>query len=157
MNGSGQGPGEISTRSRARPTLSAPLRLATYATGGLLWLSGVIWLVLHHAFPQPSEFGPVPNSWEAPLMRLHGLMAVGGVFLIGWMSAAHVATRWGSDRNRRSGLALGGTMLLLVFSGYALYYTTGSPHNAAGFLHELIGVISPAAALAHWLRNRSKA
>jgi len=54
-------------------------------------------------------------------------------------------------------VTLVGTMLLLVFSGYALYYTTGSPHNAAGFLHELIGVISPAAALAHWLRNRSKA
>jgi hypothetical protein len=54
-------------------------------------------------------------------------------------------------------LALGGTALLLVFSGYALYYTTGAPHDASGFLHEAIGLLSPAAALAHWWRNRSGA
>jgi hypothetical protein len=156
MNGSGQGPGEISTHGTARSTLPRPLRVTTYAVGGLLWLSGTIWLLLHHLFPQASAFGPLPNPWEAPLMRIHGLVAVGAVFLIGWMSAAHVTARWGGGRNRRSGLALGGTTLLLVFSGYALYYTTGSPHDAAGFLHELIGVVSPAVALAHWFRHRSK-
>jgi hypothetical protein len=79
------------------------------------------------------------------------------VFLIGWMTAAHVTARWASDRNRRSGLALGSTALLLVFSGYALYYTTGSLHDAGGALHEAIGVLSPAAALAHWWRNRLRA
>jgi hypothetical protein len=157
MNGSGQGAGEISTRSSARATLPRPLRVLIYAVGALLWLSGAAWLVLHHVFPQASAFGPLPNPWEAPLMRAHGLVAVCGVFLIGWMTAAHVTTRWSSDRNRRSGLALGLTTLLLVFSGYALYYTTGMPHDGAGVLHEVIGVLAPAAALAHWWRNRSKA
>jgi hypothetical protein len=157
MNGSGQGPGELSARNATRAPLPGPLRLATYGVGGLLWLSGAVWLLLHQLFPQPSAFGTLPNPWEAPLMRVHGLIAVVGVFLIGWMSAAHVTARWASDRNRRSGLALGATALLLVFSGYALYYTTGSPHDGAGLLHELLGVMSPAAALAHWLRNRSRA
>ena len=157
MNGSGQGAGEFSTRSSARATLPRPLRVLIYAVGALLWLSGAAWLVLHHVFPQASAFGPLPNPWEAPLMRAHGLVAVCGVFLIGWMTAAHVTARWSSDRNRRSGLALGLTTLLLVFSGYALYYTTGTPHDGAGLLHEVIGVLAPAAALAHWWRNRSKA
>ena len=157
MNGSGQGAGEFSTRSSARATLPRPLRGLIYAVGALLWLSGAAWLVLHHVFPQASAFGPLPNPWEAPLMRAHGLVAVCGVFLIGWMTAAHVTARWSSDRNRRSGLALGLTTLLLVFSGYALYYTTGMPHDGAGVLHEVIGVLAPAAALAHWWRNRSKA
>ena len=157
MNGSGQGAGEFSTRSSARATLPRPLRVLIYAVGALLWLSGAAWLVLHYVFPQASAFGPLPNPWEAPLMRAHGLVAVCGVFLIGWMTAAHVTARWSSDRNRRSGLALGLTTLLLVFSGYALYYTTGTPHDGAGLLHEVIGVLAPAAALAHWWRNRSKA
>jgi len=157
MNGSGQGAGEFSTRSSARATLPRPLRGLIYAVGALLWLSGAAWLVLHYVFPQASAFGPLPNPWEAPLMRAHGLVAVCGVFLIGWMTAAHVTARWSSDRNRRSGLALGLTTLLLVFSGYALYYTTGMPHDGAGVLHEVIGVLAPAAALAHWWRNRSKA
>jgi len=90
-------------------------------------------------------------------MRTHGLIAVCGVFLIGWMTAVHVTARWSSDRNRRSGLTLGLTALLLVFSGYALYYTTGTPHDGAGMLHEVLGVLAPTAALAHWWRNRSKA
>jgi hypothetical protein len=86
-------------------------------------------------------------------MRTHGLIAVCGVFLIGWMMAAHVTPRWASDRNRRSGLALGGTALLLVVSGYALYYATGAPHDAAALVHEAIGTLSPAAAVAHWSRR----
>jgi len=157
VNGSGQGSRELSTTGATRSSLSGPLRTTIYAVAVLLWLSGALWLVLHYAFPQASAFGTLPNSWEAPLMRVHGLIAVCGVFLIGWMTAAHVTARWSSERNRRSGLALGGTALLLVFSGYALYYTTGSPHDAAGFLHEAIGLLSPAAALAHWWRNRSGA
>ena len=157
VNGSGQGSRELGTTGATRASLSGPLRTTIYAVAALLWLSGALWLVLHYAFPQASAFGALPNSWEAPLMRVHGLIAVCGVFLIGWMTAAHVTARWSSERNRRSGLALGGTALVLVFSGYALYYTTGSPHDASGFLHEAIGLLSPAAALAHWWRNRSGA
>lgn len=157
VNGSGQGSRELSTTGAARSSLPRPLRAAIYGVAALLWLSGAIWLSLHYAFPQTSAFGPLPNPWEAPLMRVHGLIAVCGVFLIGWMTAAHVTARWSSERKRRSGLALGSTALLLVFSGYALYYTTGSPHDAAGLLHEAIGLLSPAAALAHWWRNRSGA
>ena len=135
--------------------VAAPLRVAVYGVGTLLWLSGAVWLVLHQAFPQRSTFGLLPNPWEAPLMRVHGLVAVCGVFLIGWISAAHVAARLPRERNRRSGLALGSTAVLLIFSGYALYYTTGPVHDSAGVLHELLGVLSPVVALLHWWRARS--
>jgi hypothetical protein len=136
--------------------LPLSLRAAIYGVAALLWVSGAMWLVLHYVFPQRSEFGPLPNSWEVPLMRTHGLIAVGGVFLIGWMMAAHVTARWSSDRNRRSGLVLGGAAVLLVLSGYALYYTTGSPHDAAALAHEAVGVLAPVAALGHWWRSRSR-
>src|SRR5215470_887406 len=135
VNGSGQGSTELITAIAVRSTLPKLLRVGIYAVAALLWLSGALWLGLHHALPQKGAFGLLPNPWEAPLMRVHGLIAVAGVFLIGWMTAAHVTTRWSSERNRRSGLALGGTALLLVFSGYALYYTTGAPHDAAAFAH----------------------
>jgi len=156
MNGSGQSSRELPPRGAGRVPLPPSLRAAIWAVATLLWVSGAVWLVLHYVFPQPSEFGPLPNPWEAPLMRTHGLIAVGAVFLIGWMTAAHVTARWSSDRNRRSGLALGGTAVLLILSGYALYYTTGSSHDAAALVHEAVGVISPVAALAHWWRSRSR-
>ena len=47
--------------------------------------------------------------------------------------------------------------LLLIITGYALYYTTGTGHDAAALAHEAIGVLALAAALAHWWRNRPRA
>lgn len=159
MNRSGQEPAELGKRDRGARGVTLPrlLRATLYGVGVLLWLSGAVWLVLHYVFPESTAFGPLPNPWEAPLMRAHGLIAVCAVFLIGWMMAAHVTVRWASERNRRSGLVLGAAALLLILSGYALYYTTGSPHDAAALAHEAIGVLSPAAALAHWWRNRPRA
>ena len=154
MNRIAQGSRELGSRNLRRLPLA--VRIAIYAVGALLWLTGVVWLVLHHALPQATPFGPLPNVWEAPLMRAHGLIAVCSVFLIGWMTAAHVTPRWTSDRNRRSGLMLGVTALLLVVSGYALYYSTGTPHDAAALVHEVIGTLSPAAAFAHWWRQRAR-
>jgi hypothetical protein len=156
MNGSGQGPRELIAGAAVRGSLPRPLRVALYSIGALLWLSGALWLLLHYLLPQSTPFGPLPNPWEAPLMRVHGLVAVGGVFLIGWMTAAHVATRWTSDRKRRSGLALGSAALLLVCSGYALYYSTGAPYDAAALAHEVVGAFAPLAAFAHWWRSRAR-
>ncbi len=156
VSGSGRGSAGAPSATAARSLLPRTLRAALYAVAALLWLSGAAWLLLHYAFPQASPFGALPNPAEAPLMRLHGLIAVCGVFLIGWVSAAHIAPRWPGVRNRRSGLALAGTALLLMFSGYALYYTIGSPHDVAGYVHESLGLLSPAAALAHFWRKRSR-
>jgi hypothetical protein len=121
----------------------------------LLWLSGALWLLVHRMFPGHNEFGPLPNPWEAPLMRLHGLIAVATVFLFGWIGASHILVRWSAVRNRRSGLWLLGCASVLLASGYALYYTTGAFHDAAGSLHEWLGLAAIVFALTHWLRVRA--
>ena len=156
MNGSGQSSRELPSRGAGRVPMPPALRATVYGVAALLWVSGAAWLVLHYVFRQPTQFGPLPNPWEAPLMRVHGLVAVGAVFLIGWMMAAHVIARWSSDRKRRSGFVLGGTAVLLILSGYALYYTTGPAHEAAALVHEAVGVFSPVVALVHWWRNRAR-
>jgi len=144
----------LAPRNGARAPMSPALRAAILTLGALLWLSGVAWLVLHFAFAQQTQFGPLPNPWEAVLMRLHGVLAVGGVFILGWIVAGHTIERWGSARKRLSGLLLVASAALLVASGYALYYTTGAPHEVASRAHEWLGAGSLLAALAHWWRNR---
>lgn len=128
--------------------------MAVFATAALLWLSGVLWLVLHYAFPQTGPFGPLPNPWEAAVLRVHGVLAVGGVFLLGWITAAHVTERWRSASKRLSGLTLAAAAALLVVSGYALYYSTASLHETAALVHEGLGVLALLAALGHWWRRR---
>ncbi|HYM29363.1 MAG TPA: hypothetical protein VET66_14530 [Steroidobacteraceae bacterium] len=131
------------------------LRLAVYALFGLLWGSGVLWLVLHFGFAQQGPFGALPNPWEPALMRVHGLLAVGAVFLLGWIGGGHVLARWHSGRNRRSGLVLASSGALLIASGYALYYSTGVLHDIASATHEWLGVAVVSVALAHWWRMRA--
>jgi len=147
-------PGELASRVQRLP-MTRTLRATILAVCALLWLTGCAWLVLHLAFPAHNEFGTLPNPWEAPLMRVHGLLAVGGVFLFGWVGAGHIAARWSAVANRISGLWLLGCALVLVVSGYALYYLTAEPHALAAQLHSWLGVASLGAALGHWLRVRA--
>ncbi len=145
---------ELAPRA-ARVPMSRALRLTLLSVCAVLWLSGALWLIAHYVFPAHNEFGVLPNRFEAPLMRVHGLIAVVAVFLFGWVIAGHVLSRWSAAANRRSGLGLMGCAGLLVVSGYALYYATGALHESAGVLHEWLGVAAIAVALAHWLRIRA--
>jgi hypothetical protein len=130
------------------------LRAALLTSGALLWLSGATWLVLHFAFTQATPFGPLPNPWEPVLLKVHGMLAVAGEFLLGWVTADHLVERRSNGRNYRSGLVLAGMATILVLSGYALYYTTGPLHDVAARTHECLGAASLVAALAHWWRIR---
>ena len=86
--------------------MSAGLRRAIYAVCALLWVSGCAWLVVHFAFPTTTDFGPGPNPFEPLLLRLHGWVAVCGVFLFGWITANHISDRWRRAPNRVSGFSL---------------------------------------------------
>jgi len=135
--------------------MSRGLRAAVLVAAGLLWLSGALWMLAHYLFPGHNEFGALPNTFEAPLMQLHGLAPVVGVFLFGWLGASHMATRRHSWAGRPSGLWLMGCALTLIVSGYALYYTTGAAHDAAAVLHEWLGLATLGVALVHCLGVRA--
>jgi hypothetical protein len=128
-------------------------RAAVYGVFTSLWVSGILWLVLHYAFAQQSPFGPVPNPWAVPTVHVHGLLAVAGVFLLGWVAAEHISARWGRPGSRISGYVLAAAAAVLVISGYALYYTIGRLQDAAAGVHEILGSAALVPALAHWLRR----
>jgi hypothetical protein len=134
--------------------MSRGLRSAVMVTFGALWLSGCYWLVLHYFFAQPSEFGPVQHPWGPVILRIHGWIAIAGVFLLGWVTARHVTDRWPQMIKRSSGIAMASVAAVLGLTGYALYYTTDRVHDAAGVTHEIIGAAAFLFALTHWRRYR---
>jgi hypothetical protein len=135
---------------RGATPMPAALRLTIWTVFAVLWVSGCIWLVLHFAFETRTEFGPLPNPWEASVLEIHGVLAVAAVFLIGWISSSHILERWSARRNRKSGLTLATTAAVLVVSGYMLYYTTDRLHSMAAVAHEIIGVLAAFVAITHW-------
>lgn len=134
--------------------MSRGLRATVLGVSALLWLSGIVWLVLHLRFEQSSDFGRLPHPWEAGLMKIHGIVAVAAVFLLGWLGSGHVFKRCRGARNRLSGWTLVACAVLLVFSGYALYYALGALHTGSAWVHEWLGAATVFVALAHWLRIR---
>jgi len=134
--------------------MSTALRLTIWALFAVLWASGCAWLVLHLGFEARTEFGRLPNPWEASVLEVHGILAVSAVFLTGWISRSHILERWSVRRNRKSGLALGIATAVLVVSGYMLYYTTDRLHSAAALAHELIGALAVLVAVTHWRLGR---
>jgi heme A synthase len=138
--------------------VSTALRRVIYTICTLLWLSGCVWLVVHFFFPVTTDFGPAPNPLEPWLLRIHGWVAMGAVFLFGWITSEHISDKWRKPHNRVSGLSLAVFVSILTLSGYALYYTTDRLHDASGVAHEVLGALAIVFALAHWrARERSAA
>ncbi|HEV7914326.1 MAG TPA: DUF4405 domain-containing protein [Albitalea sp.] len=127
-------------------------RRCLYASGALLLLSGVAWLVLHYAVAA----GGLPHPLEAWTMRLHGAAAFVGLFMLGVLAAVHVPHGWRLSgrprhaRQRGSGLALCVLAAALVASGYLLYYfAPETVRPLLGWLHAGAGIAMAASFALH--------
>lgn len=136
--------------------LSRTMRRLIYFIGVGVWLSGTLWLLLHHFFMRSGEFGMAPNPVEPWSLRAHAAFAFGGVWLLGFLSAAHIQKGWDSQRKRYSGVVLVSAFVVLILSGYLLYYVGEEQARAIlSALHWIIGIVAPLAYLAHrWGRQQ---
>jgi hypothetical protein len=119
-------------------------RLAFYAIGALLLLTGCVWLAIHYSIGAGA--GELPHPLEVWSLRIHGLAAFGGLFMLGVLAAAHVPQGWRLSHRRRwagqraTGIALCGLGALLALTGYALYYfAPEAVRPALGWVHAGVG------------------
>lgn len=118
-------------------------RLALYITGAWLLATGSAWLLLHYSLGA----GELPHPLEAWSLRLHGLAAFAGLFVLGLLAAAHIPQGWRlSHRRRWAGQRRSGVLLcvigaLLALTGYLLYYfASEAVRPALGWAHAIVGV-----------------
>lgn len=132
-------------------------RLAVYVILGLLWLSGGVWLLLDQFFQRQGEFGAMQNPWQPPLLLVHGIVAIGSMYLLGWISARHVLRWWPSRLRRLSGSLLASLLTILVLSGFALFFLTDDRwQHASVVAHDVIGIAITAFAVQHWFFARRR-
>lgn len=136
--------------------LSSTVRRLIYLIGLGAWLTGVLWLLLHDFFMQTSEFGMAPHPLEPWSLRAHAAFAFAAIWLFGLLSAAHLQKGWSSRRKRYSGVALASAFVVLILTGYLLYYV-GDEHARAllSVLHWVLGVVAPLAYAVHRLRRKA--
>ena len=135
------------------PVLLTRLRRWTiYAIGLGLWLSGILWLVYHYFERQQTDFGPAPHPLEHWWLALHGLFAFASLLVFGMLWSAHVVGAWKTKRHRVSGGAVFGVLLVLIVSGYLLYYPAGDDAlSTTALIHWAIGLALPMPFLWHRL------
>ena len=142
--------------SRDAPGAGAGVRLehwhrrALYASLALLAASGALWLLFHYFVRGATEWGEGPHPLESWWLRLHGLAAMLTLLALGSLLTTHVARAWRAGRNRASGSALGAALVLLIATGYALYYFGGEQSRPAlSLVHWVFGGVAVVLIVAH--------
>jgi hypothetical protein len=126
-------------------------RLAVYAVFGLLWLSGCAWLLLDQFFESQGAFGATPNAWQAPILLLHGILAILSMYLLGWITARHVLRWWPARSRRLCGGTLAALFAFLSLSGFALFFVSDDRwQHLAAVMHDGLGLGITAFAIQHW-------
>ena len=138
--------------------LSSGHRRWVYWTAAAVFASGVLWLIFHYFFETAGQFGPSPHPLEQWWLRLHGAAAMASLLVVGSLIPVHVRRGWHQRRNRPAGIVLSAVLLVLLLSGYALYYLGDERSRGwISVLHWAIGTGSPLLLLWHITSGRSSA
>jgi hypothetical protein len=130
-------------------------RLSVYVVSSVLWVSGVLWLILAQFFARHEQFGRTPHPLEAPLLLIHGTVAIFAVYILGWVSARHALHWWVGGVRRWSGAAFAALVVVLSVSGFALFFVSSDQwQHYTRLTHEVIGIPIVVFAVQHWLFGR---
>ena len=134
-----------------------PNRIKTWINciGLGVWISGAAWLVVHYWLGSQDavnlQVSPAGPWW----LKVHGAFAFLAIWTGGLLWGLHIAKAWHLRRHRWSGGILIGSLLLLVLSGYLLYYVgEESTRQGISLLHWILGLLIPLAYLTHRLAKK---
>lgn len=141
---------------RSAIRFSPRFRTFFYAAFGLLFATGVLWEIFHQYVKVQSDFGPASHPLEKWWLRLHGGSAMVVLVLLGMLLPIHVRIAWHSGRNRLSACTLAALCLLLIVTGYGLYYLGGEKaRSLASISHLVLGLGLPLIIVWHVLAGKS--
>lgn len=135
------------TISAAHPRHAINLRLerwhrhCIYASSLLLLASGIAWLLAHYWLRPVTQFGEAVHPLEPWSMKVHGAGAMSMLFFLGSLMNGHIRRALKAGRNLTSGWSMIVTMLVLVFTGFGLYYLAGeSDRPVWSLVHWSVGL-----------------
>jgi uncharacterized membrane protein YfcA len=133
------------------------MKLWFYTVSGLLFFSGLLWLLFHNFITPPDEFGVSHNVLEPRLLEIHGALAMVFLIVLGVLIPTHMHHPWHQRRNRMTSMFMVGGCLIMVLSGYGLYYFGGELLRPfVSKLHGIFGCLIPLILVWHVLAGRKK-
>jgi hypothetical protein len=130
-------------------------KIFLYGATGLLWLSGLVWVLFHYFGVHQGEFGEVRSPLEPWSLKIHGAAAMAFLLVLGSLISGHIRRGWALKRNRLSGVIVTSTCGVLILSGWILYYlATENVRNAVSLIHWIVGLLLPLLIYLHILAWR---
>ena len=125
-----------------------------YSVFSVLYLSGLLWIFLHYFFHYRSEMGE-PHPFEPLSLKIHGAAAMLALIMLGTLIPIHMKRGWAAKMNRGNGMILIGANLLLILTGYALYYAGKENLRLwSCWVHSILGILFPVFLVWHIIEGR---
>jgi hypothetical protein len=133
---------------------SKPLNRWFYVTYGILYLTGISWIISHFALDPANPFSPFRTA-ETWILRAHAAFAFGSLIILGALIPIHFVLHWKFNKNKKSGATITAILGLQIISGYGLYYaTTDALRNTSEWAHIIIGIGLPLILIWHILAGK---
>jgi len=117
-----------------------------------VWMSGAAWLWVHYLAKPHEAFGMPGNSAETGWLKVHGAFAFLAIWGGGFLWGFHINKAWPRHQQRWSGGSLFVVLLVLILSGYLLYYVADEgSRQTLSLVHWIVGLGLPLAYLTHRL------
>lgn len=142
-------------KSKPTGSISPGHRRLLYVIGAGSWLSGGLWLLFHYFLVRQNEFGPAPHPLQSWWLKIHGAFAFAALWIFGLIWAVHISKALPRRARKRSGILLLSVILVLVVTGYLLYYVASDAvRPAISVVHWSVGLGSPVFLVLHRARGR---
>ena len=132
--------------------LSRNQRILLYVTAIGVWATGVLWLIFHFFLQTEGPFGLQNNPLEKIWLQLHAGFSFIAIGLFGLLWTNHIVRGWHMNWRRLSGGVMVAAIVVLIVSGYALYYVESQKlDDITSIIHWGIGLVALVLFLIHWL------
>ncbi len=137
--------------------LSQRHRVWFYTSFILVFFSGLVWLILHYVVSNQDQTDAGSYLLEPWALKVHGATAMLVLIILGTLIPMHIKRGLASGINRNNGFFLISVNVILIVTGYLLYYAGGEALRlAAHWLHIIIGLLLPAFIVWHVREGRRK-
>ena len=149
------GPRQQHSRHHINLRLERWHRRCVYFSSAALFLSGAAWLLARHFLRPVGQFGETIHPLEPWAMKLHGGAAMLMLFFLGSLMNAHIRRALKAGRNLATGWGMIVSMLVLILSGFGLYYVAGeSDRPLWSVLHWVVGLAMAVLLVVHIVAGR---
>ncbi len=116
------------------------------------FLTGLLWILYHYFMRTEGPFGFKSHPLEVWWLKAHGAFSFAAMWMFGVLWSVHILRGWNARWRRWSGGTVTGIALVLIITGYLLYYLESRDWREwTSVVHWVLGLIALAFFFIHWL------